>query len=87
MSSRPVNAGLAIALSLLPVPVLYLLDRANSGCGDGLCSLFSGLMLLGALAALVIVFIRRSARRDETPAALRLVPLALWALALFPLVF
>lgn len=84
---RPVNAIVANVLSLLPLPVLKLLDAANSNCGDGLCSVFSGLLLLLGLAVAVIVFLVRSARRNETPAVLRMGPLLLWPLALVPLAF
>jgi hypothetical protein len=85
MPSRPVNAVIAIVLSLLPLPTMKLLDYANRGCGDGMCGFFSGLLILGGLAVATLVFIGRSARRDERPALLRLVPLALWAMALAPL--
>ncbi len=85
MLSRALNAIVAIVLAALPLPILRLLDHLNRGCGDGLCGFFSGILLLGGLAALTLVFLVRSARRGETPALLRLVPLALWALALVPL--
>jgi hypothetical protein len=84
-TSRPTNAILAIAVALLPAPALMLLDRTNQGCGDGSCGLISGLLILAALAAATLVFVIRSARRNETPAALRFIPLAAWALALVPL--
>jgi len=79
------NAIVANALSLLPFPAMKLLDHLNRGCGDGLCGFFSGLLVLGALVAATLIFIIRSARRDETPAYLRLTPIALWMLAFFPL--
>jgi hypothetical protein len=85
MSSPPVNAIIAIALAVLPVPAMKLLDHLNRGCGDGLCGFFSGLLILGGLAAATLVFLVRSARRGEAPALLRLVPLALWILALVPM--
>ena len=84
---RPVNAIVANIVSLLPLPALKLLDVANSGCGDGLCSVFSGLLLLLGLAIATIVFLVRSARRNETPAVLRAGPFLLWPLALLPLAF
>ena len=80
MTPRPVNALIAIAISLLPVPSMYLLDRLNRGCGDGLCSFTSGLLILGTLLIATLVFVMRSARRNETPAPIRLVPIALWIL-------
>lgn len=80
------NAMVAIGLALLPFPAMRLLDHLNRGCGDGLCGFFSGLLVLGALAAATAVFLLRSARRNETPAALRIIPLALWVLAFVPLV-
>jgi hypothetical protein len=86
MLSRVLNAIIAIVLALLPLPILRLLDHLNRGCGDGWCGLFSGILILGGLAALTLVFLVRSARREETPAILRLVPFALWTLALVPLV-
>ncbi len=82
----PINAMLAIGSALLPLPALKLLDQFNRGCGDGLCGFVPGLLIIGGLAAATIVFFLRSARRNETPAALRLLPLALWMLALAPLV-
>jgi hypothetical protein len=85
MASRAVNAMIAIGLSLLPVPAMRLLDHLNSGCGDGMCGFWSGLLIIGGLAAATLVFVGRSARRNETPALLRLVPFALWALALVPM--
>jgi hypothetical protein len=84
MPSRA-NAMIAIGLSLLPLPAMRLLEYLNSGCGDGMCGFSSGILILGGLAAATLVFIGRSARRNETPALLRLVPFALWALALIPL--
>ncbi len=83
--SRPVNAIMANVVALLTWPALKLLDHLNRGCGDGLCGFFSGLLILGALAFATLVFIVRSGRRDETPAALRLLPLALWVVMLVPL--
>ena len=80
------NAITAIAVSALPVPALKALDYANSGCGDGLCGFIPGLLILGTLAAATFTFIARSSRRGETPAILRLVPFALWGLAVTPLV-
>lgn len=86
MSTRPVNALVAIALALLPIPAMKLLDHMNRGCGDGLCGFFSGLLILGGLAIATLVFVTRSARRGETPELLRLAPFVLWALALLPMV-
>ncbi len=86
-SSRPVNAIAAIVLALLPLPALKLLDHLNRGCGDGLCGFFSGLLILGTLATATLIFIRRSARSNETPAALRWAPLPLWALIVVPLIY
>lgn len=80
------NAVVAIVLALLPVPAMTLLDRLNRGCGDGLCGFFPGLLILAGLATATVVFVVRSARRHETPAWLRWVPLALWLSALVPMV-
>jgi hypothetical protein len=66
MQARPVNAIGAIVVALLPFPALKLLDQLNRGCGDGLCGFFSGLLILGGLAVATLVFVVRSARRDET---------------------
>lgn len=85
MKTRPVNALIAIVLALLPLPALRVLDHLNRGCGDGLCGFFSGLLVLGGLAAATLVFISRSASRGESPAALRALPLVLWLLAVVPL--
>lgn len=85
MPTQPVNAIVAIVLALLPLPAMKLLDHMNRGCGDGLCGFFSGLLILGTLAAATLVFMNRSARRKEAPVILRVVPLALWTLALVPL--
>lgn len=87
MPSAARNAIIAIVLSLLPLPVLKLLDTFNRGCGDGLCGFFSGLLILVALFAATVFFMIRSARRKETPALLRIVPIALWMLAFVPLLF
>jgi len=76
---------IAIGASLLPLPAMTLLDQLNRGCGDGLCGFLPGLLILGGLAVATGIFSFRSARRNETPAALRLIPLALWAMALLPL--
>lgn len=86
MPPRPVNAVIANVLACLPWPVMALLDRANAGCGDGLCGFFSGVLLLGGLGAVTLMFLFRSANRNETPALLRLTPFLLWAAALVPLV-
>lgn len=85
MQTRPVNAMLAIGLALLPLPAMKLLDHLNRDCGDGLCGFFSGLLVLGGLAAATLVLLFRSARRRETPTVLRLIALALWAMALLPM--
>lgn len=82
---RPVNASLAIAASLLPLPAMWLLDRSSGGCGDGLCGFIPGLAILSGLVVATLVFIRRSIRRDETPGALRILPLLLWGAALVPM--
>jgi len=87
MLSNAANAIIAIVASLLPLPAMKLLDHLNRGCGDGLCGFFSGILILGALCTLTLVFIIRSARRNETPAVLRWVPLALWVLAFVPLFY
>lgn len=87
MLSRSINAIVAIGVALLPLPAMRLLDHLNRGCGDGLCGFLSGLLILGGLAIATVVFVVRSARRGEAPAILRWVPLALWALALVPLMF
>jgi hypothetical protein len=80
------NAIFAIVLALLPVPAMMLLDYLNRGCGDGLCGFFTGLLILGGLAIATLVFVARSARRGETPSFLRMIPFALWALGLVPMV-
>ncbi|MGE0602873.1 MAG: hypothetical protein AB7O46_03710 [Xanthobacteraceae bacterium] len=80
MSGRFTNAIVAIVLSLLPLPALWLLDYLNRGCGDGLCGFFSGLLVLGGLAAATLFFLIASSRRSETPAFLRWIPIPLWAL-------
>ncbi len=85
MPSHAANAIVAIVLSLLPLPAAKLLDHLNRGCGDGLCGFFSGLLMFGALGGATVFFIVRSARRKETPAVLRMVPIALWMLAFVPL--
>lgn len=85
MASRPINALVAVALSLLPLPAMKLLDHLNRGCGDGLCGFFSGLLMFGGLAVATMIFLARSARRGETPPLLRLVPLVLWIVVLVPL--
>jgi hypothetical protein len=86
MLSPSFNATVAIVLSLLPVPAMKLIDHLNRGCGDGLCGFFSGLLILGGLAAATLAFVARSARRKEMPAFIRLIPFALWALALVPMI-
>ncbi len=85
MQVRSANALIAITLSLLPLPAMKALDQANSGCGDGMCGFFAGILILGGLAAATLVFVGRSAQRNETPALLRWVPLAMWAIALVPM--
>ncbi len=87
MPLRSINAILAILVAALPWPAMALLDHLNRGCGDGLCSFFSGLIILAALATATLVFVVRSARRNETPAWLRWIPLALWTTATIPLVY
>lgn len=84
---RPINAIVANVVSLLPLPAMKLLDHFNRGCGDGLCGTFSGLLILLGLAIVAIVFLVRSARRNETPALLRVGPFVLWPLTLLPLTF
>lgn len=86
MPPIPLNATIANGLALLPLPALKILDHLNRGCGDGLCGFFSGLLVLGGLAIATLVFLNRSARRNETPAFLRLTPFGLWTLVLTPLV-
>jgi hypothetical protein len=73
-----VNAILAIVVSALPLPTMMLLDYFNRNCGDGLCGFFSGLLILGALAAATLFFLVASARQKETPTFLRWLPLPLW---------
>lgn len=85
MPLRASNAMIAIVVSLAPLPSLKLLDHLNRDCGDGLCGFFSGLLILVALGAATLLFILRSGWRNEKPAVLRLVPVALWILALVPL--
>jgi hypothetical protein len=87
MPLRPINAVLAIGFAALPWPALAMLDRLNRGCGDGLCSFFSGILILGALVVATLVFVRRSARRGEVPAWLRWVPALLWVALPIPLIF
>lgn len=83
--ARPINAIAAIVVALLPIPVLRLVDHFNRGCGDGLCGFFSGILLLAGLVVTLLVLLRRSATRDEQPWYLRLVPLPLLLLALYPM--
>jgi hypothetical protein len=78
-------AILAIIVSVLPLPALRLLDYFNRGCGDGLCSFFSGLLVLAVLMAATLLLLVASARRGETPAFLRWLPVVLWILAFAPL--
>lgn len=85
MPTWPVNTLLAIFIALLPLPAMLLLDRLNRGCGDGLCSFVSGLLILGALAVATVVCLVRATRRNEQPVLLRLGPIVLWLLALVPL--
>jgi hypothetical protein len=85
MKSLPVNAMISIAIALMPLPAMKVLDHWNQGCGDGLCGFFSGLLILGGLAAATVVFVVRSARRNEPPPALRLVPLVLWLASIYAL--
>src|SRR5262245_44105834 len=85
MPLRASNAMIAIVISLAPLPLLKLLDHLNRDCGDGLCGFFSGLLVVVALGAGTLLFILRSGWRKEEPAVLRLVPVALWILALVPL--
>ena len=85
MLSQARNVGIAIFLSLLPVPAMRLLDHLNRGCGDGLCGFFPGLLILGGVAVTTLVFVVRSARRSETPAISRLVRFVLWVLAMVPM--
>ena len=85
MQTTPVYALSAIAIALLPLPAMKMLDHLNRGCGDGLCGVFSGLLILGGLAAATIVFLVRSARRDERPALLRLLPIGLWLASIYTL--
>ena len=42
------------------------------------------ILLLGGLVVATLFLVARSARKGETPALLRLVPIALWLLALIP---
>ena len=85
MPANAPNALIAIVVSLLVLPALKLLDHMNRGCGDGLCGFFSGILVMGALGVATLIFIRRSARRDEAPGFLRWMPVALWLLAFVPL--
>lgn len=85
MTSRPLNAIIANALACLPWPAMALLEHANAGCGDGLCGVFSGLLILGSLAIATLVFAFRSKKSSETPAHLRLTPFLLWSAALAPM--
>jgi hypothetical protein len=86
MPLQCLNAIFAIVLAVLPVPAMMLLDYLNRGCGDGLCGFFTGLLILGGLAIGTLFFVVRSARRGETPSFLRMIPFALWALGLLPMV-
>lgn len=85
MRSTPCNALVAIAFALLPLPAMKVLDYWNKGCGDGLCGFFSGLLILGGLAAATVIFIVRSARHNEPPPVIRLVPLVLWLASMYAL--
>ena len=42
----------------------------------------AGLLILGSLAVATLVFSIRSARREDAPIVLRLLPLVLWVMAL-----
>lgn len=81
----PVNAMISIAIALMPLPAMKVLDHLNRGCGDGLCGFFSGLLILGGLAVATVIFVVRSARRNEPPPVLRLVPLVLWLASMYAL--
>jgi hypothetical protein len=85
MKAMPSNALVAIAIALMPLPAMKLLNHLNQGCGDGLCGFFSGLLILGGLAAATVVFVVRSARRNEQVPALRLAPLVLWLGSMYAL--
>ena len=87
MASRPINALIAIASSLLPIPVLVLTDRLNQVCGDSMFGLFAGFRRGASRAVATVVGVVRSARRHETPGWLRFIPLALWLLVFMPLPF
>lgn len=86
MSTFPMNAIIANALAAAAWPLLMLLDRMNADCGDGLCGSFSGALLVVGLVVAVVVMLVRSARRRETPAALRFTPLLILAAILVPAV-
>ena len=85
MRSQSINALIAILLAILMLPTLMLLDYLNRGCGDGLCGTFSGLLVISVMVIATLVFIRRSARRNESPAFLRLIPFVVWLMLLFQL--
>ena len=86
MPKLPVNLVVACALALAPLPAMAMLDQAGRGCGDGLCGFIPGLLIFGGLLAGTLAFDVRSARRAETPAFARWLPLPLWILALAPMV-
>lgn len=87
MPPVPFNIIVACVLALAPLPAMALLDRSSGSCGDGLCGFLPGLLIFGTLLAGTLVFVTRSARRAETPAFVRFLPLALWMLALAPMVY
>jgi hypothetical protein len=87
MKRPPTNLLLACGTAALPWPALKLLEQSSQGCGDGLCGFLPGLAILAVLAVMTGVFLVRSGRRNESPAALRLIPLLLWLGPLIPLLW
>lgn len=87
MSKLPLNALIAIGVSLLPMPALLLVDRMNSGCGDGLCTFVPGIAVLVTIAVLALAFMLRSARVGEKPAVLLILPAVILAATLTRLMF
>jgi hypothetical protein len=82
--SHAANATVAIIISLLPLPAIKLLQYLNRGCVTAYAVFFRPRNPRRSLRC-DLVFIARSASLKEHPPVLRLIPIALWKLALVPL--
>lgn len=87
MSKLPVNALVATGISLLPVPALLILDRMNTGCGDGLCGFIPSTIILVIVALMTVLFMLRSARAGEKPAVVLILPAVILVSTLTRLMF